>query len=116
MIKWLALLLMLPAGMASAAHSCIGKVTAVDISGPEGVSVTVPGIGSENRLCSLTQASGQYIPEACRAVLASLLSAQATGKTVRLYFLNDTNPSCSKGDFKNFSAPEFGWYYLRVEN
>lgn len=115
MIKWLPFLLLFPVGTASAVHSCVGKVTAVDVGAPANVQVGISGIGHGNYLCSASERVGPFSPEGCRAVMATLLAAQTSGKSVRLYFNNDTNSSCAKGDWRELHKPEFGFYYLSME-
>ena len=84
--------------LAFAQHNCVGKLVNVDIAGDAFVQLQVDTIGGGNALCSLTTQMGQYQPEACKAAFALLLTAKAANKNVRLWFNNDTNTACFKGN------------------
>ena len=75
-------------------YSCDGPVSGVTV-GPSGiVSAATAGGQAWGYFCQVngTSANGTS-PEACRGMLAVLLAAQASGKSVRIWF-SDEN-SCS---------------------
>ena len=111
----LALLASLPF-MVEASHSCFGKVSKIQIIPNASVQVDIEGIGNGNRLCSLKYKLGEYEPEACKAVLSMLITAQAANKDINLYFSNDENTSCNKGNSNNFTGPEFGLSSVILQN
>jgi ABC-type oligopeptide transport system substrate-binding subunit len=102
--------LFLFSSLAFAQHNCVGKLVNVDISGNSGVQLQVEGIGEGNILCSLNTQMGQYQPEACKAAFALLLTDKAANKNVRLWFNNDTNTACFKGNWVNLANS--GVYHL----
>jgi hypothetical protein len=92
-----------------------GKVMKLDIAGPGTIQVNIAGVGDGNTLCALNRKMGEYEPEACKGVLSMLLAAKISGTPVRISFRNDSNTACNKGDWKDFSKEEHGFYYLRLE-
>jgi hypothetical protein len=100
---------------ANAAHNCVGKVINVDIARPANVQVNIQGIGDGNLLCSLNQSMGQFAAEGCKAIYSMLLAAKMSDKKVRLYFKNDTNTNCNKGNWQNLADPSHELYYVRLE-
>lgn len=100
---------------ANAAHHCVGEVINVDIGPPANLQVNIQGIGDGNLLCSLDQSMGQFAAEGCKAIYSMLLAAKMSDKKVRLYFSNDTNTNCNKGNWKNLADEEYGLYYVRLE-
>lgn len=101
---------------ANANHNCTGEVTAVDINAAGNVYVKIDGIGEGNLLCSITQSRGGYEPESCKGVLSLALAAKMAQKKLRLYFHNDTNTSCNKGNWQDFSSPDYQLYHVRIES
>ncbi|WP_102794559.1 hypothetical protein [Bowmanella denitrificans] len=97
----------------SAQHNCAGKVISIDLHAPGDVQITIEGIGTGNILCSLTQKKGLVESETCKAMFSLLLTAKATVTPVRLWFNNDNNTSCDKGNYQDLN--KFGFYYLRLE-
>ncbi len=97
-----------------ATHGCPGKARSVDIARPDRVQVNIEGIGDGNLLCSLGENHGHFSPEGCKAIYSMLLSAKMSDKSVRLFFINDTNTDCNKGSWKDI-ATEHGLYYVRLE-
>lgn len=116
MKRALAVLSMLITSFSYANHNCVGLVNTVDISGRANVQVGISGIGTGNILCSLDSNLGEYTAEACKGVLSLAMSAMMSGKNLRLYFRNDTDTTCSKGDWNNFGDAEYQLYYIRLEN
>jgi hypothetical protein len=98
----------------NAAHHCVGNVTNIDVAGSSNVQVNIAGIGDGNILCALNRKLGEYEPEACKAVLGLLMAAKMANKRVRVYFRNDANTSCNKGNWVNLA--DSGFYYLRLED
>ena len=71
-------------------------------------------MGDGNILCALNVKLGQYEPKTCKAALGLLMTAQATGKRIRLWINNDTNTACFKGNWVNLANS--GVYHLRIED
>ncbi|MCS4306767.1 hypothetical protein M2404_001092 [Rheinheimera pacifica] len=113
--KYAAVYLFTAPVMVNAAHYCVGKVQTVDVAGNGNLQADIEGIGFGNILCSLSEKKGEYETEACRASFSLLLAANMANKPVRLYFNNDGNTSCNKGNWLDFSAPIHGFYYIRLE-
>jgi hypothetical protein len=106
------LLLISPASYAS--HSCVGKVYAVDVSASGTLHVNVGDLGDGNLVCYLNKVHGVFTAESCKAAFSLFLTAKMTGKNVRLWFANDTNPSCSKGHWVDLAT--HGVYHVRTED
>lgn len=98
----------------SNAHNCVGIVNTVDVDASGTLLLNISGVGDGNTLCSLNAQWGKFTPEACKASLSLALAAKMSGKTVRIYFANDTNTNCFKGNWINFA--DSGVYYFRLEN
>jgi hypothetical protein len=81
-------------------HACSGKVISVDIHAPGYVLTHIEGSGQGNRVCSLSEAYGEISTEACNAMYSLLLSAKATDKPIKMWFNNDSDVSCNKGQWK----------------
>ncbi len=94
-------------------HKCTGLVKSIDITGSAQVLTSLEGMGVGNVVCSLSQTLGLYGPEACEAALSLLLTAKASGKEISIWFNDDTNTSCDKGNWQNYST--YGLYHLRIE-
>lgn len=99
------------AAPAWATYSCIGTVDAVSVSPGTGIVVLyVSGGLNAVYLCNLDasspSANGTVTPTQCKAFLALLLSAQASGRSVQLTF-NDSL-SCTTHDAWALLT---GWYY-----
>ena len=99
---------------ANAAHNCAGTVNTVDVDASGNLLLNITGIGDGNTVCSLTKQLGEFVPEACKSTLSLALSAKMSGKKVRLYFRNDTNTNCAKGNWVNLA--DSGIYYFRLED
>lgn len=98
-----------------AAHHCLGNVVNIDVAANGNIHANITGVGDGNVLCSTRTKLGEYEPEACRAVLSSLLSAKMSNKKIRLYFRNDTNTSCYKGNWQNLGGAANQLYFVRLE-
>jgi hypothetical protein len=59
-----------------AEHNCLGKVNTVAIAGNGNLQVNVGSIGDGNIICNTGVKLGKYIPEACKAVMSLMLSAE----------------------------------------
>lgn len=68
-------------------YTCGGNVTGVGID-PISGSILVENIGPLvwPRLCSVERETNSISPEACRIIYTTLLTAQTTGKPVRMWF------------------------------
>ena len=96
---------------ALAGYTCTGPVrgVAIDIGG----DVLIESIGTVlwPRLCNVRAPANAVVPEACRTIYASLLSAQMSGRSVTIW-VNDSATSCT-------SLPQWqyvtGFYFLRVD-
>ncbi len=115
MRKSLILPLALISPMALSKHNCSGTVSNVDVSSSGNVHVSISGVGDGNVLCSLESTMGYYKPESCKAVLSLALTAKMSGKNLRVYFENDTDTSCLKGNWRDFSSSGYQLYHLRIE-
>jgi hypothetical protein len=91
---------------AHATYSCTGPVTGVTVS-PQGyvTAESLAGI-SWGYYCHLSNVYYGVSPEACRGILALLLSAEAQGKSVEIWF--EDNLSCSTRPSWAWQA---GWYW-----
>ena len=102
-------------GSSSIAYTCVGPVSGVT-TGPTGV-VAVKSLGGlENRpalmdqsFCNLNATQNGVEPNACKAIYATLLSAQLTGKNVRIQFVDISNEDCS-------STSHPAWTFLKNWN
>lgn len=99
-----------------ATHNCVGQVNNVDIDSGGGIHANISGIGDGNTFCSVKQQKGEFDVESCKGILSLLMAAQMSGKKVRVYFRNDANTSCNKGNWKEFTSAEYQFYYIRLEN
>jgi hypothetical protein len=78
-------------------YSCDGPVTGVTV-GPGGhVAAANAGGQQWGYFCQLTGTTNGITPETCRGILALLLTAQASGKSVRLWYRDDNNCSTYRG-------------------
>lgn len=98
MKKWFLVLLLSMTIVALPAYagiySCTGTVTSVVVSAAfSGVLVSGPGGLNTVAICSLDGSPGPFSANACKGVLATLLSAKLSGQSVTIYF-ND-NLTCS---------------------
>lgn len=111
-------LLLIPS-ISYANHSCEAEVTAVDINSRAIIHASVKmdlRSGSTKRIeglefCNIDQKNG-FSTEACKAIYAMLLSSHATGHKIKMWFNDDTNTSCDKGNWADM--PKIGFYHLRV--
>jgi hypothetical protein len=78
-------------------YSCDGPVNGVTV-GPGG-TVSAESAGGQNwgYFCQLGVTANGFSPDACKGVLALLLSAQASGKSVRIWFRDSGNCSTYRG-------------------
>lgn len=78
-------------------YSCDGPVSGVTV-GPGGhVSAAYAGGQSWGYFCQLGNNSNNVSPEACKGILSVLLTAQATGKSVRIWYRDDLSCSTNRG-------------------
>jgi hypothetical protein len=78
-------------------YSCDGPVNGVTV-GPSGVlSAASAGGQAWGYFCQVNGTSNNISPEACRGMLAVLLTAQASGKQVRIWFRDDNSCSTNRG-------------------
>jgi hypothetical protein len=97
---------MFASAFANANYSCIGPVTGVTV-GPSGVvsGANIGGI-SWGYFCSVSTPENGASVDACRAILALLMSAEAQGKSVEIWFSDGltcaTRPSWTW---------QTGWYF-----
>ena len=77
----------------AAKYSCDGPVSGVTITPSGTVSAEAAGGQSWGFFCQLGTTTNNVNPETCRGILSLLLAAQATGKSVRLWY--DDGLSCS---------------------
>jgi len=94
-----------------ATYSCIGTVDAVSVSPGTGIVVLyVSGGLNAVYLCNVdtnsSSANGTVTPAECKAFLAILMSAQASGRSIQLTF-NDSL-TCTTHDAWAWLT---GWYY-----
>lgn len=108
--------LLFTSSLSFAYHSCAGKVGKVGVSSQGWVHVNIDGIGVGNRLCSLNSKEGGYTPEACQTVFSLALSAKVADKNLKLYFNNDADKSCPKGNWKTLTSEAYQLYYVLIEN
>lgn len=92
-------------------YICSGTVRGVAID--SGGDVLSESIGTVlwPRLCNVRATANGVVPEACKAMYASLLVAQASGKTVT-FWINDPVTSCATLPQWQFMT---GLYFLRVD-
>ena len=102
--------------IAMASHNCTGTVNNIDIASSGTVHANIAGIGDGNVLCSVSKQLGLYTPEACKAALSMALAAKMADKKIRLYFQNDANTTCAKGNWKDFSSAGYQLYHVRLED
>ncbi|WP_454830406.1 hypothetical protein [Pseudoxanthomonas wuyuanensis] len=107
-------LLLFVSSSSYAKHACLDKINSVDVSAASAIFVGTENMGEANIICYLNKTHGQFTTEACKAAFTMLLSAKMAGKDVRFWFDNDTNPSCSKGNWGDLAT--HGIYHIRVEN
>lgn len=92
---------------AFATYTCTGKVKGTTVH-PNG-TIYVEGIGTGLRwvtLCSLKVDYGSVSPEACKAIHATLLTAQTADKSVTLWF-NDSLTCTTHTAWRQLT----GWYF-----
>lgn len=98
---------------AQAVFTCSGAVKGVSIEPTTG-DVFARSIGTTMnwpRFCSLRQDSNGITPAGCKAVYASLLAAQASGRSVTVWV---KNPAASCAVLAQWQFVE-GFYFLEVE-
>lgn len=107
----MAFALIFAAPTALAGYTCTGAArgVAIDVGG----DVLVESIGPLlwPRLCNVRTSANNVAPEACKAIYASLLTAQASGKTVTVW-VSDTGTTCTSLAQWQYVA---GFYFLRVD-
>jgi hypothetical protein len=74
-------------------YACSGPVNGVTVSPSGVVSAAAAGGQSWGHFCQLGTTTNNVSPEACKGILAILLAAQASGKTVTLWY--DDALACS---------------------
>jgi hypothetical protein len=100
----------------NAAHHCKGKVVNVDIAGGGNLHANIAGIGDGNVFCNIKSKLGEYEPESCRAILSLFMAAKMADKNIRVYFRNDENKECNKGNWGSLADLGHGFYYTRLED
>lgn len=113
-MKLVPLLFLFVSLSSNASHNCLGKVNAVDVSADGSVMINVGSLGDGTKVCHLNRSHGEFTADACKAAFSLFMAAQMADKAVRLWFRNDTNPSCSKGHWADLA--DHGIYHVRVEN
>lgn len=98
---------------AQANYACSGKVTDIDLYTNGGVGASIEGIGGGVRLCSVIETEYSTHPETCKVIYSTLLTAKATGSTVRFYFNKGDSTVCSKGNWKHLG--DDGLFMVRLE-
>jgi hypothetical protein len=83
-----------PAALAD--YSCGGPVNGVTVSGAGVVSAESAGGTHWTYFCQLGATTNGVDPEACKGILAVLLTAQASGKSVNLWFNDSLNCSADR--------------------
>lgn len=92
---------------ALANYTCSGPVSGVQIS-PAGVVSAASYAGlSWVHLCSVETAQNGVSPATCKSIYAMLLTAQTSGKSVRLWFNDDPNTCASHTPWTWIT----GWYW-----
>jgi hypothetical protein len=79
--------------IAAVHYACAGPVNGVTVSPAGVVSAAAAGGQTWGYFCQLGTTTNNVSPEACKGILAVLLAAQASGKTVTLWY--DDDLSCS---------------------
>ena len=105
-LQMILLIFAMQSTFAQATYTCSGPVTGVAIN-PGGF--VVPGsMGGFNwvYVCQLGTNYNGVTPEACKAIYATLLIAQMSGKHVMLWF--DDGGNCAS---HSAWAPLQGWYF-----
>lgn len=98
---------------AQATYTCSGAVKGVSVE-PTSGDVLARSIGtamSWPRFCSLRQDRNGITPAGCKAVYASLLTAQASGRSVTVW-VNGPSASCEALSSWHFVE---GFYFLEIE-
>lgn len=98
---------------AQATYTCSGAVKGVSIE-PTSGDVLAESIGTSMnwpRFCSLRQDSNGITTAGCKAVYASLLTAQASGRSVTVWV---NGPSASCAALSSWQFVE-GFYFLRID-
>lgn len=98
---------------AQANHSCAGTVEEVAVAYQGHVHAYIDTIGRGNTICSVENSKNGIGTETCKAMLSTLLTAKTTKTPVKLFFRNDTT-NCQKGDWKDFTSTEYGFYFLQL--
>lgn len=109
--------LIIVSNISYASHSCQGQISDIHINRSGTIYLSTTGsqsIGSSNSICNLKSDFGSVTVEACKAIYSSLILAKANNYDIRLYFANDTNTNCNKGNWKNLTLPENGDFYHLV--
>jgi len=108
-MKFFSILILLLPSLALANYTCTGKVTGVSIE-PSTGDLIVQKVGPLNwpRLCSVDTEVRGISADACKIVYSTLLTAQTTGKEVRLWF-NDSG-DCTDSSHAPWQSLT-GWYF-----
>ncbi|HZF32151.1 MAG TPA: hypothetical protein VE907_23745 [Gammaproteobacteria bacterium] len=93
------------ASSASAAYFCNAKVTGLSV-GPDGVVTMQAAPFNWVFMCATSATTNDVSPEACKSLLAVLLTAKTTGSTIQLAF-NDAL-SCTTHPAWTYLT---GWYW-----
>lgn len=79
-------------------YNCSGTVTAVAVTSAfSGVYVSGPGGLNTVAICSLDGSPGPFSANACKGVLATLLSAKLSGQAVTIYFSDNLTCATQPG-------------------
>lgn len=100
-----------PTASIAGTYSCVGKISQIttDPNGTVNATFEFTGGGMAwQDVCNLNTAAYNVPVAACRAILATLLSAKLSGNNVVMFFDN-TTPSCSAAAWRPLR--ESGWYY-----
>ncbi|MFT5592155.1 MAG: hypothetical protein ACI8SR_000512 [Oceanicoccus sp.] len=116
MSKFFVLILFLISLPAAATHHCIGNVNNISVSGNGDVYVGISSIGDSNVICNAGGTKGEFNQEACKTAISMILSAKMAQKKIRLYFKNDENTSCTKGNWNDFSTSGHQLYFIELTN
>lgn len=99
---------------AHSSHECEGTITAMDMSSSGGIYASISGMAHAMKFCTTQGNEGLYSADACKGVQSMLMAAYMSGKKVQLWFNNDANTSCSKGNWSKLY--DHGLYHVRIKN
>ena len=107
-----ALMLIAPGLVHAGDYWCDGTIGQVT-TGPDGrVNATFAFDSGEmpwQYVCSLNETAGDVTPAACKAILATLLSANLGKKRIKVWFNSANEGQCNAPGWKPLN--EMGWYW-----